>query len=209
MSFRYYLYISDSKVDMMLAQIDPALSRKKTSELSVDLKIFSAKRGLEFESGTDRIVRLERVMRHLEEFGDLGSIEEPGQFFRGSLPMRWGPFHGTSLVYFGGGTGRTVVGLGGSGRYVLGSLEQSAEQSGARSVMPSLIDGLTAEPEVEDLLGRGTGADADVLQAVRLANDRLRGPVQHVEFIAKRLLHGQVEGQSIVLGTPLYVALVD
>lgn len=109
---RYYLYISDSKVDMLLSQIDPALTRKSMSELSLNLKIFGAKRGVESPAGADRIARLERVVRHLEDYGDLGSVDEPGQFFRGMLPMRWGPFYQTSLVYFGGHTKHTVVGLG-------------------------------------------------------------------------------------------------
>ncbi len=86
MSFRYYLYISDSKVDMLLSQIDPALIRKSMSELSLNLKIFSAKRGVESPAGADRVGRLERVVRHLEDYGGLGSVDEPGQFF-GSGPL--------------------------------------------------------------------------------------------------------------------------
>lgn len=215
-SFQYYLYISDSKVDMLLAQIDPALTRKSTSEFSLNLKIFGAKRGVE-SPGADRIARLERVVRHLEDYDDgLGSVDEPGRFFWGTLPMRWGPFNQTSLIYFGGSTKHTIVGLGGSSKHMFDPPTQPADQALARSVMPSLLDGLATEPEIGDLFDRDFGDD-DVLRAVRIANDGLRGPAQNVEFVAKRLLYGpspapeldEYKGTSVLLGSPLYVALVD
>jgi uncharacterized protein DUF7019 len=208
-SFQYYLYVSDSKVDMLLPQIDPGRVGRHTTEVVVTLKIFSAKRSVESSAEVTRFARLERVVRHLQDFGDLGPIDAPGQFFGGIMPVRWGSFHGTSLVYFGGETERTVVGLGGSGRHVLGTSGNPDDHAMARSVMPSLLDGLAVEPEIGDLLGVGTGADEDVLRAVELANAGLRGPDQNVEFVAKRLLHGRLGTKEVVLGTPLYVALVD
>ncbi|MEU0068289.1 SAVMC3_10250 family protein [Streptomyces sp. NPDC006332] len=226
LSFRYYLYVSDSKVDMLLHQIDPAFTRKRTSEVSVGLKVVGAKRGTEVSEGTDRIARLERVVRHLDEVGDVGTVDEPRQFFRGLMDMKWGPFTtgaGSSLVYFGGSTERTVVGLGGSSRHVLGSLSAPDGDNAvlARSLMPSLLDGLAAHPEIEELFEDAGHApvDADLvpLRAVQRATTLLRGPSQKVEFLAKRLLHGPVpaprsgshDGMTVLLGSPLYVAHVD
>ncbi|EIE99896.1 DUF7019 family protein [Saccharomonospora glauca] len=209
MSFRYYVYISDDKVDMLLSQIDPALLRKRTTEVSVTLPLLGAKRGVEAASKADRIARLERVVRYVHDFGDVGSIEEPGQFFGGILPMRWGPFHGTSLVYFGGESDGIVVGLGGSGKHVLGASAADDTEGVPRSVTPNLLEGLAAEPEIGDLLGVGTASDDEALRAVALATANLRGPLQNVEFVAKRLLHGRVDGRHVVLGSPLYVALAD
>ncbi len=225
MSFRYYLYISHSKVDMLLPQIDPAFTRKRTSELNLSLKIFGAKRGTESSVGGERTARLERVVRHLQDHGDLGSVDEPGQFFRGFLPIQWGPFAadaGSSLVYFGGSTERTIVGLGGSSAHVLGSaLDPPRDRVLAHSLMPSLLEGLTVDPEIRLLFGAsGCGpeeADRTALQAVHLAHANLRGPAQNAEFVAKRLLHGPspypdrdpYEGMSVLLGSPVYVALVD
>jgi hypothetical protein len=51
--------------------------------------------------------------------------------------------------------------------------------------------------------------DADALALVRRTTERLAGPTQNVEFVAKRLLHGEVDGQPVLLGSPLYVAMVD
>ncbi|WP_416351752.1 DUF7019 family protein [Streptomyces rochei] len=47
---------------------------------------------------------------------------------------------------------------------------------------------------------------------VERAVARLRWPAQNVEFVAKRLLHGESPdgtGTSVLLGTPLYAAVVD
>lgn len=220
MSFRYYLYVSDSKIEMMLSQIDPALTRKRTAELSLNLKVVGGKRATEVPAGGDRTARLERVVRYLDEHGDLGSVDEPGQFFWGLLPMRWGPFPTDptgAVVYFGGNTENTVVGLGGSSRHVVGAPPPSAEYQGtAGSHTPAMLAALATDPAVKALLDAVDDtlekADRAALGAVQQANTTLRGPAHNVEFVAKRLLHGPSpakENTSVLLGTPLYVALVD
>ena len=44
MSLSYYVYISDSKVDMLLPQIDPGFGAKRQTEVGVNLSVLSAKR---------------------------------------------------------------------------------------------------------------------------------------------------------------------
>ncbi|MEV6694832.1 SAVMC3_10250 family protein [Micromonospora sp. NPDC051196] len=216
MSIRYYVYVSDSKVDMLLAQVDPAFTRKRTTELSLNLTVLAGKRASETPEGGERTARLQRVVRYLEEHGDLGTVDEPGQFFWGLLPLRWGPFPTEpTLVYFGGATERTVLGLGGSGNHVLGA--PAATASGMpRSLTPSLLAGLRTDPEISALAEVITQEDEaqerDALTAVHRANEVMPGPHQNLEFVAKRLLHGPsptTEGFDVLLGTPLYVALVD
>lgn len=119
----------------------------------MNVSVVGAKRSVA-NPGPTRTERLDRVMRHLEDFGDLGTVDEPGQFFRGLLPMRWGP----------------------------------------------------AAP-----------AEDCALAAIHQTNTTLRGPAQNVEFVAKRLLHGpspypEVDPRpdmTVLVGTPLYVALAD
>jgi hypothetical protein len=224
MSFSYYLYVSDSKIDMLLPQISPGSGGKRKSEFGVDLKVLTAKRTVEPSAG-DRIARLETVVRYLRDHGDLGSVDEPGQFFWGLLPMRWGPFPaqagtetGSSLVFFGGRTDKTVVGLGGSLKHVLGSVPDADEPSFGRSPMPALLDGLGLPSDLEDeYVADAVDADLDsadraALVRVRHAVTSLRWPAQNVEFVAKRLLQGddgQSDPKSVLLGSPVYVALVD
>ncbi|MFY1689468.1 DUF7019 family protein [Plantactinospora sp. WMMB782] len=216
MSFRYYLYVSDSKVDMLLAQMDPAFTRKHTTELSLNLTVLSGKRASEAPVGGERTAQLDRVVRYLEDHGDLGTVDEPGQFFWGLLPLRWGPFPTEpTLVYFGGTTERTVVGLGGSSSHVLGAAA-AAEPTIPRSLTPSLLAGLRTDPQVgvlaEAIRQEDDARERDALAAVHRANEVMPGPQQNLEFVAKRLLHGPsptTDGRYVLLGTPLYVALVD
>jgi hypothetical protein len=46
-SLRYYVYISDAKVDMLLPQVDPGFARKWATEVGVSLPFVSAKRQVE------------------------------------------------------------------------------------------------------------------------------------------------------------------
>lgn len=217
MSFSYYVYVSDSKIDMLLPQIDPGFGAKRKAELGVSLKVLTAKRTVETPAN-DRIARLETVVRHLRDHGDLGSVDEPGQFFWGLLPMRWGPFPAdgeSPLVFFGGRTERTVVGLGGSLRHVLGTVPDATAHSVGRSMMPSLLDGLGISSDLEDEYV-ADAVDTDLDRADRAALARvqdvvtsLRWPAQNVEFVAKRLLHGDGPDGQVLLGSPVYVALVD
>jgi hypothetical protein len=218
-SFKYYLYVSDAKIDMLLSQINPEASHKRGTELGVDLKVLKAKRVSEPSAG-DSLARLELVVRHLLDYGDVGSVEEPGQFFWGLLPMRWGPFPvetGSSLVFFGGQTGGTTVGLGGSVKHVLGSVPDAAEHGIGRSLMPPMLDALGVSSDLEDeYVADAVDGDLDRTDGTALAKvhetvTSLRWPAQNVEFMAKRLLHGNDprSGESVLLGSPIYVALVD
>jgi len=211
-SVRYYLYISDAKVDMMLPQIDPAWSHKRVTEFSLGVKAAGAKRSVE-RAGTDSVPRLERVVRHLEDHGDLGDVDEPGQYVHGVLPMQWGAVGDGDAVYFGGRTERTIVGLGGSAGHVLSTAAAAPppQHRLSASLMPILLDRLAAlTPEDE------TAGD-DALAMVVQANSALRGPAQTVEFVAKRMLYGPCpypelyarDDMAVLLGSPLFVALVD
>jgi hypothetical protein len=218
-SFKYYLYVSSAKVDMLLPQIDSGSGRQKRSEIGFDLKMLTAKRVSE-PGADERLARLDTVVRHLVDHGDVGSVADPGQFFWGILAMRWGPFpaaDGSSLVFFGGSDGETTVGLGGSVHHVLGSAPDIAEHGIVRSLMPPMLDALGASADLEDeyvadaVDGDLDRADGVALAKVRQAVTSLRGPTQNVEFLAKRLLHGHdaTSGETVLLGSPIYVALVD
>ncbi|MFJ5837427.1 DUF7019 family protein [Streptomyces shenzhenensis] len=211
MAFRYYLYVSDTKVDMLLSQIDPKWARKRVTEVSLGLKMVGARHSVESTS-PDRFARLERVLHHLADHGDLGDVDEPGQYVHGVLPMQWGPVADGDTVYFGGHTDRTIVGLGGSTGHVLSTppAEATAGPRLSGSLLPTLLHQLAALT-AEDTAG------PDALGTVVRANSQLRGPAQLVEFVAKRMLHGPCpypelypeREMSVLLGSPLYVALAE
>jgi hypothetical protein len=195
---KYYLYLSDSKVDMLYAQGGSGRDASRGS-----------------------IVKLEAVLADLAKVGQIGTVDEPKQYFAGAMPMRWGPCSfphfpdlGLSpLVYFGATTERTVLGLGGSAAHVIG--EVGPTKAGLHSLLPYFILQLRRE------LGESLPVDIPSefgdrsLAAVYVATKYGKGPLQELEFVAKRLAYGPLggawadpeEGRNILVGTPLYVAM--
>jgi hypothetical protein len=225
MPFRYYIYVSDAKVDMLLPQLDSSFQRKRTVEWNLNLKVLGAKRGTETALGENRFARLEAVVKYLENHGDLGSVDEPGQFFRGSLPMRWGPvaeYHEDSgLFYFAGRTDETILGMVGSAAHVIGVTSDRQGASAGYALSP-LTETLRGDRDAGDVFpdpAAKTSPEQGAINAVHYTTTIFPGPEQNLEFIAKRLIRGKSllpdlpdhpeTDKSVLLGTPLYVALMD
>jgi hypothetical protein len=121
-----YLYVSDSKVDMLYAQIPAPLRDKIAVELKIDLRLFSAS-VRPIEQTETRYSKLRLVTRYLEWHLPMGTVDEPGTYFRGRLPMRWGPLGSRSrsheqgpFTLFAFHEGRKYLALVGSSSYVTG-----------------------------------------------------------------------------------------
>jgi hypothetical protein len=221
---KYYVYVSRTKVDMFFSQIPPKVSSRIAAELDIDLKLIQLKLTPTTPEET-LFSKLNLVTTFIDKNAEVGTIDEPKEFFRGNLPMKWGPY-GDRLVYFGAVTGATVLGLAGSSKHVIGGVGDAAVPLPSMSYAPNLI--LTAiETTVNSM---GDSADPthptepqfpprpeDVgprfqLEAVLQASQLMSGPAQQVEFLAKRLLEepsGEQLSQHLLLGSPLFVALSD
>jgi len=217
---KYYVYISDAKVDMLLAQIPHDTKQRLATEFRFDLKLLSASRKTETEPEDNRFTRLEAVVTFIREYGNLGTVDEPDDFVEDTLEMRWGPYgedeEKETLIYFGGVTDRTIVGLGGSMKHVIGS--SGATYAHSHSATPTLLRRLKRELKFDeqavrspDDLGDTEVSDDWSLRAVELATTEVEGPKQRLEFIAKRLLFGRgySKKKKVLLATPLYVAMLD
>ena len=102
---KYYVYVSDSKVDMLLSQIPHEVKKKIAAEFKFDLKLLSVSRKSETESEENRFSRLDAVVTFIRQYGNLGSSDEPDEYIQDELLMRWGPYGSdpkSPLVYFGG-----------------------------------------------------------------------------------------------------------
>lgn len=221
--FKYHLYISSSKLEMLYQQIAASGKEKKSIEWGFDWKAIKFTRKSESEDQPDAADKLKTVLRELEIAELVGTIEEPNEYVKGILPMRWGlfrdwgrPSEEPPLVYFGGRTETTVFGFGGSSRHVIGNAGASA--TGSRSVTPNLVahllDGLDMPLEGWRADRKQTSEnDSDTYEAIALATDNLKGPEQNLEFCAKILLSGEFVDRNtvkrVLLGSPLYVALAS
>jgi hypothetical protein len=213
---KYYIYIADAKVDMLLSQIKPGVRKKISWVLGIDVKIFTAKRTVEQDEGADRIARLGAVLEYIRTYGNVGTVDKPDEYIADMLPMRFmsaNPRVCTDLIYASGRTKKSVIGLGGSAANVIGSNLTGDKywQSNSNTLM--LMHKL---PYILKDQGVEAGDEDDALWPV--ANLEIGGratPYENLEFMAKRLVTSrQSVGASpkkwnVILATPLYLAKAD
>lgn len=114
---KYYMYISDAKVDMLSAQMFHAEAAKIATEVGIDMKVFKASRRKEIEREKDRFAKLEAVTDFLQRYGDVGSVQEPGEYFQAQPNMGW--LADDESVVFGGEIDGTTVALVGSAKHII------------------------------------------------------------------------------------------
>lgn len=223
---KFYMYISDAKVEMLLPQIPHELKKKVANEFKLSFKIFEIGHKPEGESEDSRSARLQSVVEYLRSGNQVGSVDQPSEYIEGTLPMKWGPYlllspnfqaadpnadrarRPTDFVLFGGATEKTFCGLVGSARHLVGSVaSKDGAEDYAGSAMPAALHYL------EELAsGLGLTQSDDALNVLGRVIDGLRGPAQRLEFVAKRLLEGSMQygpRAQCVLASPLYVALAE
>ena len=151
---------------------------------------------------------------------DIGSVDAPGVYFKGILPMFWGSlptWDNTRVVYFGGATQQTLLGLGGSAHHLIGQ-RGDLKVGEPSSDIPSLVAVLYKElqlkfPNLEYFFDEN--ATLDVIEVMAR---QAKGTTQTLEFFAKRLAYDSGKPtpdrinprqKSALFGTPIYVALAD
>lgn len=225
MQLKYYLYISDAKVDMLFPQIPRGFLDGLAGELKLNVGILNA--SLKQDSlPENRYSKLEVVKRYIERNMEIGDIDSPREYFYGSGYVRWGKID-PDLVYFMGKTEKTIFGLGGSLHHITGSNVQTQSLSFAYSFNPGLPDllvnlltGKETSPENGEIMscladvGLNTESVApNVQENLEFSKRQESGVVQKVEFMAKNLLFGDASDvapklrRKVLLGTPIYVAL--
>jgi hypothetical protein len=195
---KYYLYVSKFKVDMFWSQI--------------------AKPGQD-ETGLDDLqqlyARLHAVVDYIDSTGEVGTIDNPKSYFRGKLPMSWailGAYpelgldaHLEGVVYFGGKTQQTILGLGGSAKHVIGIPQNQANVTASSSSSTRLLVTLSRELKQKGVIDELDKPMQSHLVAATTREVCEAQPAEHVEFLAKRLS----SENGILLGTPIYVAIAD
>jgi hypothetical protein len=221
---KYYVYISDTKLDMLAGQIKKSVVKGMAGELKLDLKVLSLSL-TDKPSDETRYAKLQLVDEYLTTSGDVGSVDSPRSYVRGTMTMRWGPYvrntlrggPSTGLVVFGGQMESTYVGLGGSEHHLVGGRRGESTPT-AWSASPYLFAALAPDlgeaPPRESFDEPGRWEDLyqdkrSMLLATRRAIQSMKGPAQRLEFLAKRVLDGPIGSDSVILGSPIYVALAD
>jgi hypothetical protein len=215
-SLRYYLYISDSKLDMLFEQIDQRALKKLSAELKIDLKVASLTLREADSPAPTRIAKLRIVERFIRAHHNVGTIHEPGgEYFSGQLNMRWAHIAG-GLVCFKGTDPESSTGiiLAGSIYHVLDEVPRSNLQV-PRSQLYGIMDILLEVARY----GEPRYAAAPTIQRAWWALSRHGReadtfgdlPTQQLDFLAVPLAETpplkNMKENRIVLATPLYVAM--
>lgn len=196
MGLTYFLYLSQLKIGLLAAQL--GTSAQHETELAVDLKFVRYSRKAILPERHD-LDKLEKVIRHLQDADQIGSVAEPGPYFKGCMDMRWQVYPAAGIAVFAGTLdGRAVV-LGGSASHVIGEVDGEA----VGSIPPVLFRSL-----MELQPGAGEFDDEGFHGALSRVGSWIPGPVQRVEFVAKRLAE-EPGPEGTLLGSPIYVALAD
>jgi hypothetical protein len=232
---KYYHYVSETKLQMLLQQIEED-SGKVITELKADLKLLASTRTT--ERNQNRYAALEKVSDFILTFGNVGTVDEPAEYVFDTLDLKWGPYGITRvgpnpLVFFAGATDQTVVGLGGSRKHVIG--EEGTGIAGSASGTPLfaryLLEALELSTENATLYetlkantahrSQGFAPDnQEYIDLTAFSAYEMKGPSERLEFLAKTLLQGQLSedgfwkskglaGKRVLMATPLYVARVD
>jgi hypothetical protein len=226
---KWYLYRSDAKLRILYPQIAHRDIGKKMIEWKASAGFVSVGRRVETDRTVDEDDMLRAVIEELEAEGQVGTVYEPNSYIKGVMPMRWGMYDDCGrrdpdqgpLVYFGGldEQAGVLLGLGGSSKHVMG--HEGATSTYSRSCTPALVtallrgieSGLPQPPDTED----PRHGEDEVYRAMAIAQHYLRPPTQNLEFFANTLMVGEthacelyigVPTVKVVLGTPLYVALI-
>jgi hypothetical protein len=202
---------------MLFSQIPGNILKKISADLSVNLGLISVTLK-ERDTQQTRFDKLKVVTKYINEHAETGTVDDPGSYFKGTVPMRWGPIDSNAIpgfVYFAGETDRTIFGVAGSTRHVIGidkggsgfDLQMSIQYNILENLMKfyrdidSSIDGKPHQYTTQN--------EEDTLRTIAWATSSLKGPETRLEFLAKRLIEGLLDSKHILLGTPIYVAYAD
>jgi hypothetical protein len=205
-----YVYVSDDKVNQLYPRVPKKFAEKIAAQLGINLPPFS----LNFRQKEDplateetkRYDRLEIVRNYIKKDLPNGSIDNPKEYFEGTLPMRRGYPDKTKVVLFTGETDKTVLALSGSPHHILGARLESGVDSSCISTEAVNIFKAIAEaariPVTSDMIERNIPRVRQLIQGIN-------GPQQNYEFLALKVRDQKSVsgGHNLLLGTPIYIAL--
>jgi hypothetical protein len=213
--FRYYLYVSDTKLDMLFDQIGEQVRKKISVELKIDLKLASVTLGHAGSPDPARMAKLRLVEEFITRNHTVGTVEDSsGGWFRGAMDMQWGWLESfdtndaSPLVFFRGQEDSHVVMLAGSRRHVIG--EPPGTTAYAGSALPHIVAAIKTHFPDDAAIAGLRSQDPAWTVPLRASEVLFKdAPQQKMSFLAVSLAEENINGHHLLLGTPVYVALAS
>src|SRR5438876_1054458 len=100
---RYLVYVSESKIDMLLDQIPERMLRELAIAVKVDLKLVSVGVTPKFSAshGEGKAAKLAVVERYIERTESIGGLDTIGGYFRARVDLDWAIVDETVVLFAG------------------------------------------------------------------------------------------------------------
>lgn len=215
---RYYIYISNAKVDMLLPQVPGALQKKVSAKLGFDIKLLSGSIETQRETLDNRIARLAVVEEYLLSNEEIAAPDSSASWIRGTVDAKFVDI-GDGAILFVTENDDRIVALGGSAHHLVGA--SPPKRIGIPfSMVPAFTQQLikqAEQPEEPQSAPKKTsdgrvsaGASREFVPWVGPLTwvlEHSKATAQRIEFLAKRLAGATThKGQTITLASPLFVS---
>ena len=220
---RYFEYISDSKVNMLLPQISSSEKKSISAEIGFDVKLLQGKLKTSRNVLDDRVHRLLAVERHILKNENIGSIGDSKLWIAGEgWAMAGNIKEDSQAVFYFLRQNGTYLALGGSARNLIGNESKKSLEFGI-SHASHLISLLTATEKESRFLALPENKLTDWLNCGVAGHEQPWAPMIYsmchrrqersfsvrISFLARRLLKVAYMDATIVLASPLYVAQAE
>ncbi|OEU90155.1 hypothetical protein DB35_02230 [Streptomyces abyssalis] len=204
---KYYLYISQSKLDNLLPQIPQSFIKAFETEFKVSAGVLGATvRGKPGGDPSEVSARVGVLDAYLRKSEPPGSVAQPGRYIAGAESFRYGIVHeyASQLAFFGGPVDGVRCALIGSPDSLVGAAPKAGANHAPYYYTLKFLNALASAPEWQQATGEPDYYSYP--EAVDIALQALSStPPTRLEFLAKTL---HVE-PGVVVATPIYVAMAD
>lgn len=180
---KYYLYISQTKVNMLYAQLPPSLQIVNDDEHSSNL------------------TKLAIVHHYIEKYKKVGTIKEPETYISGILPLRYGVIteYASDIAYFGDKLDGDILSLIGASNSLIGAVQRTkSNHTPFYYTMMFLNRVANANVPVDSQPDYYSYKEASQIALKCIPPERY-----NLDFLAKVLYREE----NLIVATPLYVAL--
>jgi len=229
---KYYVYLSDSKLEMLHDQLAHSTDEVREASLGFDVKVLKGELKTGRKPSATKYTRLESVLEALQSSDEVGNVWSRKPYIYGQLPMVWASFgfhrfaeddKKAPITFWGYMDDHIAVGLAGSDYHVLGQTRPDGyahSHSGTHAITSWLIKHVADTPdsttEETPPLFRRPFRDDDS-NCIYLAVSQIKGTSHRFEFVAKVLNRSRTfdpyespdRTVNVLLATPIYVAQLD
>jgi hypothetical protein len=161
-----------------------------------------------------QVIGLRGWKQFFHSFGNTGRLAQlikPDEYIEDVLPLTMIDFESDGVIYLSGETEKTVLGLGGSSRHLIGHISGESAHSFGWSLLPKIVGFLEKLEHNKKLPASKSASEPSVVRQVPWVvknAPREVPPKERMDFFAKRLAYEPSSGEykQVLLASPLYIA---